>query len=59
MLSTILVAIIGTVLGGLLTFGLNKAQNATLSGAQREQNTFNSMEAQYQRDFSAVKSRDF
>lgn len=57
MLSTILVAIIGTVLGGLLTFGLNKAQNATLSGAQREQNTFNSMEAQYQRDFSAEQNQ--
>lgn len=57
MLSTILVAIIGTVLGGLLTFGLNQAQNSRLTGAQKEQNTYNSMEAQYQRDFSAEQNQ--
>lgn len=51
-MGTILAALITTILGGLLTFGLNRINQGSLSGAEREQNTFNSFEAQQQREWS-------
>lgn len=51
-MGAIIAALITTVLGGFLTFGLNRINQGSLSGAEREQNTFNSFEAQQQREWS-------
>lgn len=51
-MATIIGAFITTILGGLLTFGLNRINQSSLSGAEREQNTYNSFEAQQQREWS-------
>lgn len=51
-MATIIGAFITSILGGLLTFGLNRINQSSLSGAEREQNTYNSFEAQQQREWS-------
>lgn len=58
----ILAAILPVLLGVFASFFVGRLNNATLTGAQQEQNTYNSFEAQQQRDWSSserVASQEF
>ena len=61
-LGTILSILLPAIFGVGATWLGNRINNNRLTGAQQEQNTFNSMEAQYQRDWSsqeAAVTRDY
>ena len=55
-LGTILSILLPAIIGVGATWLGNRVNNSSLTGAQQQQNAFNSFEAQQQRDWSSAES---